>query len=123
MKAPKPPTPEKCSAAPAATPKTALAVNPANPWTQSYLRLATFHWEPPSLLDAKQMALECMSRAQSVASVVAEAIGHGDVDASDISNCLALISDLVHIVPILDWWSDEDQLTALGWTPPTGVQP
>ena len=122
MKAPKPPTPEKCSEAPADTPKTALAVNPSNPWKQSYLRLATFDWQPPSMSDAKQMAFECLNRAQAVVKVVAEAVEHGDIDPSDIQYCQELIDDLLHILPILDWWSDEDQLIALGWTPPQGKE-
>ena len=64
------------------------------------------------------MALECVSRAQAVASVTAEVVGQKDVSPSDIQNSLQLIDDLLHIIPLLHWWRDEEQLIDDGWQPP-----
>jgi hypothetical protein len=93
---------------------------PSTPKTS--LRLAAEHWEPSSTEAARDLSLECIGRAQALASVLAAYAGpESDVEVSDLRECLALLADLCHLGygPMVHWWDTEDDLRDQGWQPPS----
>jgi len=122
-----PTTPKQCSEAPADTPKMAPTVDRRHPFRKTALRLAAYAWEPPSIAAARELTMECVGRAKSLANVLAHACQEDGADRWDLGQGLELLEDLLDLayVPLMDWWDDEAELTQAGWTPPQGkeVQP
>ena len=68
--APKPSTPEKPPVQPSKA--DAKTVDRAHSSRKTSLRLATNHWSPPSIGAARDLAMECVGRAQALANVLAD---------------------------------------------------
>jgi hypothetical protein len=125
MKVPKPSTPEKPPVPPSQA--EAKTVNRAHPDLKTSLRLAAHDWEPPSIRAARDLTMECVGRAKSLANVLAHACQEDGANRWEVGECLELLEDLLYLGygPLMDWWDDEAELTQAGWTPPQGkeVQP
>jgi hypothetical protein len=67
-------------------------------WPTSSLRQATHDCHPASITDARHLSMECISRAQALARILAIAAWYGDaVSVSDLRVCVELIDDMCYL--------------------------
>jgi hypothetical protein len=80
---------------------------------------------PADREEAREMALECIGRAESLTSVLVAYTWGGDARSwDDVQSVLEVLDDLLYIPFALvnEWWPDEETLMEQGWTPPAAKE-
>jgi hypothetical protein len=121
MKESKPPTPPS-DPSPKATAERTLARDPQSHWHKTAFRIVIRQAQPTTIALARELAMESIGRAQSVATALEEYLHeNSSVDGECACQVVEVIDDLCNLVSglMLDWWEDEPELISHGWTPPT----